>query len=63
MSRPRSAPIRSGLRDAPDASFGWLGGTALGGWMMAQHGFAGFGPLAAGVAALGGTLALAGRRR
>jgi predicted MFS family arabinose efflux permease len=35
---------------------------ALGGWMLAQHGFAGFGPLAAGVAALGGALALAGRR-
>jgi membrane protein DedA with SNARE-associated domain len=36
------------------ASLGWLGAAALGGWMMAQHGFAGFGPLAAGVAVLGG---------
>lgn len=44
------------------ASVGWLGAAALGGWMMAQHGFAGFGPLAAGVAVLGGALALGGRR-
>jgi hypothetical protein len=29
---------------------------------MAQHGFAAFGPLAAGVAVLGGGLALVGRR-
>ncbi len=35
---------------------------ALGGWIMAQYGFAGFGPLAAGVAVLGGALALLGRR-
>lgn len=44
------------------ASFGWLGAAALGGWMMAQHGFVAFGPLAAGVAVLGGALALVGRR-
>jgi MFS transporter, DHA1 family, inner membrane transport protein len=44
------------------ASFGWLGAAALGGWMMAQYGFGGFGPLAAGVAVLGGALALVGRR-
>jgi MFS transporter, DHA1 family, inner membrane transport protein len=44
------------------ASVGWLGAAALGGWMMAGHGFAGFGPLAAGVAVLGGALALFGRR-
>ena len=44
------------------ASVGWLGAAALGGWMMAQYGFAGFGPLAAGVAVLGGALALFGRR-
>jgi MFS transporter, DHA1 family, inner membrane transport protein len=43
------------------ASVGWLGAAALGGWMMAQHGFAGFGPLAAGVAVLGGALALSAR--
>jgi DHA1 family inner membrane transport protein len=44
------------------ASFGWLGAAALGGWMLAQHGFVGFGPLAAAVAVLGGALALIGRR-
>ncbi|CAA9248340.1 MAG: hypothetical protein AVDCRST_MAG04-1972 [uncultured Acetobacteraceae bacterium] len=44
------------------ASVGWLGAAALGGWMLAQQGFAGFGPLAAGVAVLGGALALFGRR-
>jgi len=44
------------------ASIGWLAAAALGGWIMAQHGFAGFGPLAAGVAVLGGALALVGRR-
>jgi MFS transporter, DHA1 family, inner membrane transport protein len=44
------------------ASFGWLGAASLGGWMMAEHGFAGFGPLAAGIAVLGGALALVGRR-
>lgn len=46
------------------ASFGWLGAAALGGWMLADHGFDGFGPLAAGVGVLGGILALPlGRRR
>lgn len=44
------------------ASLGWLGAAALGGWMMAGVGFGGFGPLAAGVGALGGGLALLGRR-
>ncbi len=44
------------------ASFGWLGAAALGGWMMAEFGFAGFGPLAAGIAVLGGALAFIGRR-
>jgi len=44
------------------ASVGWLGAAALGGWMMAQYGFAGFGPLAACVAVLGGALALFERR-
>ena len=28
------------------AAFGWLGAASLGGWMMAQYGFAGFGPSA-----------------
>lgn len=67
--------LMAALADVPDevrgtvlglnvtsASFGWLGAAALGGWMMAQHGFAAFGPLAAGVAVLGGALALVGRR-
>ena len=40
------------------ASFGWLGAAALGGWMMTQFGFAGFGPLAAGVGLVGAALAL-----
>ncbi|MBK1661945.1 MFS transporter [Paracraurococcus ruber] len=40
------------------ASFGWLGAASLGGWMMAEFGFGGFGPLTAGVAVLGGALAL-----
>jgi DHA1 family inner membrane transport protein len=44
------------------ASIGWLGAAALGSWMIAQHGFAGFGPLAAGVGAFGGLLAVVGRR-
>ncbi len=44
------------------ASLGWLGAAALGSWMIAQHGFAGFGPLAAGIGALGGLLAVTGRR-
>jgi predicted MFS family arabinose efflux permease len=44
------------------AAFGWLGAASLGGWVMAQYGFAMFGPLAAGVAIFGGALALAGRR-
>lgn len=39
------------------ASVGWLGAAALGGWMMAEFGFAGFGPLAAGIAVAGGALA------
>jgi predicted MFS family arabinose efflux permease len=40
------------------ASIGWLGAAALGGWVMAELGFSAFGPLAAGVAVLGGALAL-----
>ncbi|MDO9710789.1 MFS transporter [Paracraurococcus lichenis] len=44
------------------ASLGWLGAAALGGWMMAEWGFSGFGPLAAGIAVAGGALALVGRR-
>jgi predicted MFS family arabinose efflux permease len=45
------------------ASLGWLGAAALGAWMLARYGFAGFGPLTAGVAVLGGALALGRRRR
>jgi predicted MFS family arabinose efflux permease len=44
------------------ASFGWLGAASLGGWMMVQYGFVGFGPLAAGVGVLAGGLALGGKR-
>lgn len=40
------------------ASFGWLGAAALGGWMLAQEGFWGFGPLACGIGLLGAALAL-----
>jgi predicted MFS family arabinose efflux permease len=40
------------------SSIGWLGAAALGGWMIGAYGFAGFGPLAAAVAVLGGGLAL-----
>jgi len=44
------------------SSIGWLGAAGLGGWMIGAYGFAGFGPLAAGVAVIGGGLALIGRR-
>ena len=40
------------------SSIGWLGAASLGGWMIATFGFAGFGPLAATVAVIGGGLAL-----
>lgn len=43
------------------AAFGWLGAASLGGWMMVRFGFAGFGPLAAGVGVFAGGLALAGK--
>ena len=43
------------------AAFGWLGAAALGGWMLAHYGFAGFGPLAAVIGVLGGGLAMLGR--
>lgn len=39
------------------ASVGWAGAAALGGWMMATQGFAGFGPLAAVLALAGAVLA------
>ena len=39
-------------------SIGWLGAASLGGWMIGNFGFAGFGPLAATVALIGGGLAL-----
>ena len=38
-------------------SLGWLGAAGLGGWMIGSFGFAGFGPLAAAVAALAAGLA------
>jgi predicted MFS family arabinose efflux permease len=40
------------------ASVGWLGAAALGGWVLATLGFAGFGPLAAAIAVAGGALAI-----
>jgi predicted MFS family arabinose efflux permease len=43
-------------------SIGWLGAAGLGGWMIGSFGFAGFGPLAAAVAVIGGGLALPRRR-
>jgi predicted MFS family arabinose efflux permease len=43
------------------ASLGWLGAAALGGWMVAEGGFALFGPLTAAIALIGGALALVGR--
>ena len=43
-------------------SLGWLGAAGLGGWMIGGFGFAGFGPLAAAVAMVGGLLALVRRR-
>ena len=43
-------------------SIGWMGAAGLGGWMIGTYGFAGFGPLAAAVAGIGGGLALLGRR-
>jgi predicted MFS family arabinose efflux permease len=43
-------------------SIGWMGAAGLGGWMIGAYGFAGFGPLAAAVAVIGGGLALVGRR-
>jgi predicted MFS family arabinose efflux permease len=43
-------------------SIGWLGAAGLGGWMIGSFGFAGFGPLAAAVAVIGGALALIRRR-
>lgn len=45
------------------ASFGWLGAATFGGWMLAEQGFGGFGPLAAAVGVLGGLLACVGGRR
>ncbi|TXL76332.1 MFS transporter [Vineibacter terrae] len=44
------------------ASVGWVGAAALGGWMLATWGFAGFGPLSAVLAVLGAAMAFAQRR-
>jgi len=48
--------------NSTSASLGWLGAAALGGWMLAGPGFAGFGPLTCVLALLGAALALAGPR-
>lgn len=66
--------LMAALADVPDgvrgtvlglnvtfASFGWLGASAVGGWVMTLWGFGGFGPLAAGAALAGAALAC-GRR-
>jgi predicted MFS family arabinose efflux permease len=44
------------------ASIGWLAAAAVGGLVIAAFGFAGFAPMAAGLALLGTVLALGGRR-
>lgn len=43
------------------ASFGWLGASALGGWVMSLWGFGAFGPLAAVAGLVGAALAFARR--
>ena len=43
------------------ASLGWLGAASLGGWIMAEIGFIGFGPFAMAVALVAAALALTGR--
>jgi DHA1 family inner membrane transport protein len=43
-------------------SIGWIGAAALGSWMIATWGFAGFGPLSAVLAVFGAALAFARRR-
>ena len=66
--------LMASLTDVPDhvrgtvmglnatcSSIGWLCAGALGGWMIATFGFAGFGPLAAVFAVLGAGLTRAGR--
>jgi DHA1 family inner membrane transport protein len=45
------------------ASVGWIGAAALGSWMIATWGFAGFGPLSAVLAVLGGGMAFLQQRR
>lgn len=44
------------------ASVGWLGASALGGWIMSAFGFVGFGVLTAAFAVMGGALGLSRRR-
>jgi predicted MFS family arabinose efflux permease len=71
MSRPS---LMAALANVPDevrgtvlglnvtaASLGWLGAATLGGWIMAEIGFIGFGPFAMAVALGGAVLALTGR--
>jgi DHA1 family inner membrane transport protein len=40
------------------SSVGWLGASAVGGWLVARHGFGGLGALTAGVSAAGAGLAV-----
>ncbi|HEV7263677.1 MAG TPA: MFS transporter [Falsiroseomonas sp.] len=44
------------------ASIGWLAGAAVGGLVIAAFGFAGFAPMAAGLALFGAVLAVLGRK-
>jgi predicted MFS family arabinose efflux permease len=45
------------------ASGGWLAAAAVGGWIIADIGFAGFGPLIAGLTVAAAIIALARWRR
>jgi predicted MFS family arabinose efflux permease len=72
LARPSLMAVLANVPDAvrgtvlglnvTSAAFGWLGAAALGGWMLASHGFEGFGPLAAVIGGLAGGLAILGRR-
>jgi predicted MFS family arabinose efflux permease len=45
------------------ASIGWLAAAAVGGLVIATFGFAGFAPMAAGLALMGAILAIGSRRQ
>ena len=73
MARPS---LMAALTNVPDSirgtvlglnvtssSVGWLGSSALGGLVIAEYGFAGFAPMAGGLALAGAALAFASRRQ